>query len=50
LFPKDRVTLVRGCDLTDEASVARLYEDVPDLWASIHIAGGFAMGKLSETL
>ncbi len=49
-FPhKDRVTLVGGCDLTDEASVARLYEDVTDLWASIHIAGGFAMDKLSET-
>ncbi len=49
-FPyKDRVTLVGGCDLTDEASVARLYEDATDLWASIHIAGGFAMGKLRET-
>jgi NAD(P)-dependent dehydrogenase (short-subunit alcohol dehydrogenase family) len=49
-FPsKDRVNLVGGSDLTDEATVARLYEDVTDLWASIHIAGGFAMGKLLET-
>jgi len=49
-FPhKDRVSLVRGCDLTDEADVARLYEGLTDLWASIHIAGGFAMAKLSET-
>jgi NAD(P)-dependent dehydrogenase (short-subunit alcohol dehydrogenase family) len=49
-FPrKDRVTLVGGCDLTDEATVARLYEDVTDLWASIHIAGGFAIGKLLKS-
>jgi NAD(P)-dependent dehydrogenase (short-subunit alcohol dehydrogenase family) len=48
-FPhKDRVSLVDGGDLTDEASVARLYEGVTDLWASIHIAGGFAMPKMCE--
>lgn len=49
-FPyKDRVTLVGPCELTDEADVARLYEGVDRLWASIHIAGGFAMSKLEET-
>jgi NAD(P)-dependent dehydrogenase (short-subunit alcohol dehydrogenase family) len=48
-FPhKDRVTLVAGCDLTDEADVARLYDGVTDLWASVHVAGGFAMGRLLE--
>ena len=42
-FPhRDRVTLV-GTD------VERLYEGVSDLWASIHIAGGFAMGSVAET-
>jgi NAD(P)-dependent dehydrogenase (short-subunit alcohol dehydrogenase family) len=35
-------------DLSDEAAVARLYADVP-LWASIHIAGGFAAAPVSET-
>jgi NAD(P)-dependent dehydrogenase (short-subunit alcohol dehydrogenase family) len=49
-FPhKDRVTLVTRCDLADETDVARLYEGVTDLWASIHIAGGFAMGNLADT-
>ena len=49
-FPyKDRVTLVGPCDLTDEEDVARLYQDADSLWASIHIAGGFAMGKLADT-
>ena len=49
-FPyADRVGLIGPCDLTAEADVARLYNDVPDLWASIHIAGGFAMGSVAET-
>lgn len=36
-------------DLTDEAGVARLYDGAPRLWASIQIAGGFAMGAVSKT-
>jgi NAD(P)-dependent dehydrogenase (short-subunit alcohol dehydrogenase family) len=49
-FPyRDRVTLIDRCDLTAEAEVARLYDGVADLWASIHIAGGFAMGSLADT-
>jgi NAD(P)-dependent dehydrogenase (short-subunit alcohol dehydrogenase family) len=49
-FPyKDRVTLVGPCDLTSEPDVARLYEGVDRLWASVHIAGGFAMSKLEDT-
>ncbi len=49
-FPhKDRVTLVPRCELTNEEDVARLYEGAGPLWASIHIAGGFAMSKLVET-
>src|ERR1051326_5491992 len=35
--------------LADEASVARLYQDIAPLWASIHIAGGFAAGTLRGT-
>jgi NAD(P)-dependent dehydrogenase (short-subunit alcohol dehydrogenase family) len=49
-FPyKDRVELVGHCDLTNEADVARLYDGVSGLWASIHIAGGFAMGAVADT-
>jgi NAD(P)-dependent dehydrogenase (short-subunit alcohol dehydrogenase family) len=36
-------------DLTDEASVAKLYDGAPRLWASIHIAGGFAMEAVAKT-
>ncbi len=43
-----RVTLVETGSLADEAAVARLYQDVP-LWASIHIAGGFAAALVADT-
>ncbi len=49
-FPHhDNVTLVPGCDLSEEAGVARLYDGATELWASIHIAGGFAMGDVADT-
>jgi NAD(P)-dependent dehydrogenase (short-subunit alcohol dehydrogenase family) len=35
--------------LADEAAVARLYAGVGALWASIQIAGGFAMSKIEDT-
>jgi NAD(P)-dependent dehydrogenase (short-subunit alcohol dehydrogenase family) len=44
-----RVKLVGPAELTDEAAVARLYDGVPALWASIHLAGGFAMSAVAET-
>jgi NAD(P)-dependent dehydrogenase (short-subunit alcohol dehydrogenase family) len=44
-----RVELMGGIDLTDESAVARLYDSVPDLWASIHLAGGFAMAAVANT-
>jgi NAD(P)-dependent dehydrogenase (short-subunit alcohol dehydrogenase family) len=34
--------------LADETSVARLYADIAPLWASVHIAGGFAAGPLRD--
>jgi len=43
------VTLVPVRDLADEADVAKLYAQAAPLWASIHIAGGFAMGKVAAT-
>jgi NAD(P)-dependent dehydrogenase (short-subunit alcohol dehydrogenase family) len=40
-----QVKLVESADLTDEAAVAKLFDGVPRLWASIHLAGGFAMRR-----
>lgn len=44
-----QVKLIEDCELSDEAGVAKLYGGVPKLWASIHIAGGFAMAPLGNT-
>jgi NAD(P)-dependent dehydrogenase (short-subunit alcohol dehydrogenase family) len=43
-----KVKLLAGIDLTDEAAVARLFDGVPSLWASIHLAGGFAMSPIAK--
>jgi NAD(P)-dependent dehydrogenase (short-subunit alcohol dehydrogenase family) len=44
------VCLIAVRDLADEGDVARVYAAVQGpLWGSIHIAGGFAMGKVAET-
>lgn len=46
------VTLIAVADLADETAVAKVYADVKSsapLWASIHIAGGFAPGKVADT-
>jgi NAD(P)-dependent dehydrogenase (short-subunit alcohol dehydrogenase family) len=43
-----RVELAQKVDLSDAASVEAFYESVPDLWASIHVAGAFAMSPVGE--
>ncbi|MEE2788520.1 MAG: SDR family NAD(P)-dependent oxidoreductase [Myxococcota bacterium] len=41
---------IRGpVDLTDERSVIEFFDRIPDVWASFHVAGGFAMGPIAET-
>lgn len=45
----ERVVMVANVDLTDEAVVERFYNAVGEVWASIHIAGGFDMSPISET-
>jgi NAD(P)-dependent dehydrogenase (short-subunit alcohol dehydrogenase family) len=35
-------------DLSDEVTVESLYARLSNLWASIHIAGGFAYGPIAE--
>lgn len=44
----DRVVLSPVPDLTDEAAVEAFYAGLPSLWASIHVAGGFAMGPIGD--
>jgi NAD(P)-dependent dehydrogenase (short-subunit alcohol dehydrogenase family) len=44
---KQVVVTVTG-NLADEAAVARLYSGIAPLWASIHIAGGFAAAPLRD--
>jgi NAD(P)-dependent dehydrogenase (short-subunit alcohol dehydrogenase family) len=49
-FPPDPdVHVVRDVDLADEVAVRRFYAALPPLWASIHLAGGFAMAPVAET-
>jgi NAD(P)-dependent dehydrogenase (short-subunit alcohol dehydrogenase family) len=36
-------------DLADEAAVNRYYEGIATLWASIHVAGGFAFAPIGES-
>ncbi|MGH7093092.1 MAG: SDR family NAD(P)-dependent oxidoreductase [Stellaceae bacterium] len=42
------VHVATGVDLADEAAVRRFYESLPPLWASVHLAGGFAMAPVAE--
>ena len=45
----DRVKLVADVDLADAGSVDAFYASVPDIWASINLAGGFAMAPIEQT-
>ena len=44
-----RVVITEGVDLTDDAGVSSFYAALPSLFASVHLAGGFAMAPLTET-
>jgi NAD(P)-dependent dehydrogenase (short-subunit alcohol dehydrogenase family) len=48
LAPRDRVRYHR-IDVTDEAAVTHFYASFGDLWASVHLVGGFAMAPLADT-
>ena len=45
----DAVRLHEGLDLGVEADVAKLYGATETLYASVHLAGGFAMGPIADT-
>jgi NAD(P)-dependent dehydrogenase (short-subunit alcohol dehydrogenase family) len=44
-----QVELVAIKNLAEESDVAGLFDGISALWASIHIAGGFAPGTVAET-
>src|SRR5271168_3148840 len=44
-----QVTVMVAGNLADETMVDRVYAGIAPLWASIHIAGGFAAGALTQT-
>jgi len=48
-LPAERVRAQAGVDLADEVAVRRFYGGVRDLWASVHVAGGFDMASIVET-
>jgi NAD(P)-dependent dehydrogenase (short-subunit alcohol dehydrogenase family) len=45
----DRVHVRAGLDFTVEGTVESYYGELPELWASIHVAGGFDMKPIAET-
>lgn len=45
----DRVKITPGIDLADSESVDAYYASVPELWASINLAGGFAMAPIERS-
>ena len=45
-LPTGALSLIPVPSLADEAAVVKLYGSLPSLWASIHIAGGFAFAPL----
>jgi NAD(P)-dependent dehydrogenase (short-subunit alcohol dehydrogenase family) len=48
LRDQPQVKLAITGSLADEPAVAKFYEGIGGLWASIHLAGGFAAGPLRE--
>ena len=46
---RDGVHVTTGVDLTDEGSVTSFYAGLPALWASVHLAGGFAGRPILDT-
>ena len=43
-----KLRVASNVNLADPASVSDFYSDVPLLWASLHLAGGFAWGAIGD--
>lgn len=44
-----RVKLIASGNLAAQTAVARIYDSIPKLWASIHLAGGFTAASVADT-
>lgn len=40
---------VPGVNLAEESAVAGFYRELPGLWASVHVAGGFTWARVADT-
>lgn len=49
LASHERVTATAAVDLASEESTGSYFRGLPPLWGSVHLAGGFAMSKLTDT-
>lgn len=45
----ERARITTGVDVADDAAVTSYYAGLPPIWASIHLAGGFAMARIADT-
>jgi NAD(P)-dependent dehydrogenase (short-subunit alcohol dehydrogenase family) len=45
----ERLRYVPNVDVTNEIRVIAFYAGVPDLWASLHLVGGYCSGAIEET-
>ena len=45
----ERVDVTLDHDVGDESRTDAYYAELPPLWASVHLVGGFAMGPVAET-
>lgn len=44
-----RIKVTLQVNLTDADAVARYYQALPPIWASIHLVGGFSMAPIADT-
>ncbi|MCA1790290.1 MAG: SDR family oxidoreductase, partial [Thioalkalivibrio sp.] len=44
----ERVRVVHPVDLADETAVSTFFATITELWASVHVAGGFAFTPLAD--
>ena len=49
LASHERVSATAAIDLASEESTRDYFRSLPNLWGSVHLAGGFAMSKLTDT-
>jgi NAD(P)-dependent dehydrogenase (short-subunit alcohol dehydrogenase family) len=49
LASHERVSATPAIDLASEDSTREYFRSLPNLWGSVHLAGGFAMAKLTDT-